>query len=108
LAKRPHLCILAEGEAVGEGESSLPIETWARSIQARGLAPLAVPVLELARAFGFLVNQTLLMAAPLLAGTADSDVVRQAADLLGDPEHIDRLLARIEEEGHTDPGGQDR
>lgn len=93
---------------MGEGESSLPIETWARSIEARGLAPLAVPALELARAFGFLVNQALLMTTPLLAGTASSDVVHQAAELLGDPKHIDRLLARIEEEGHTDPGGQDR
>jgi len=83
----------------------LQIEAWAERMGAAGLTPLLVLLLELARPFGFLVGQALLLGEPLLAGAGGRRTLREAAEWLADPEQIDRLLARLLD-GAPAPGGQ--
>ncbi len=83
---------------MSEEEDILQIEAWAQRVEAAGLMPIAVPLLELARAFGFLASQALLLSEPLLVGITSQSAVRQTAEWLEDPERVDRLLARLLEE----------
>ena len=70
-------------------------EMWARRIEAAGLTPVAVPLLEIIRPLGFLAGQLLLLGEPLLMGLTSRDDVRGTAAWLEDPEQAERLLKRL-------------
>lgn len=70
-------------------------EALARRIEAAGLTPVAVPLLEIIRPLGFLAGQLLLLGEPLLVGLTSRDEVHGTAAWLEDPEHAERLLKRL-------------
>jgi hypothetical protein len=72
------------------------VEKLARRIEQRGASSLALLLIEIARPFGFLGSQALLMAQPLLTGLIDSTTVEQATVLLDSPELLSRLSATLE------------
>lgn len=82
----------------GETERQAWVETWARRIEALGLVPLALPLVEIARAFGFLGSQALLLAQPLMAGIVNETALEQAATLLDSPELLEQLRVHLEGE----------
>jgi hypothetical protein len=72
------------------------VDKLARRIEQRGASSLALLLIEIARPFGFLGSQALLMAQPLLTGIIDSTTVEQATILLDNPELLNRLSATLE------------
>lgn len=83
-----------------EAEQSAWVETWARRLEALGLSPVALPLIEVARAFGFLGSQALLMAQPLVAGIANDAMLERISALLDNPELLEQLKVCLEgEEG---------
>jgi hypothetical protein len=56
-------------------------------------------LIEIARPFGLLGNQALLLAQPLLTGVVNHTTVERTADLLDSPELLDQLRACLEGEG---------
>jgi hypothetical protein len=82
----------------GEAEERAWIDKLAERIEAMGLSPMALFLIEIARPFGFLGSQMLLMARPLLAGVADDTAVEHATTLLDNPELLNRLSIRLEGE----------
>lgn len=72
------------------------VDKLARRIEQRGASSLALLLIEVARPFGFLGSQALLMAQPLLTGIIDSTTVEQATILLDNPELLNRLSATLE------------
>ena len=81
-----------------EAEQQAWVETWAQRIEALGLSPVAMSLLESARAFGFLGSQALLVAQPLATGIVDDTTVEQAATLLDSPQLLKRLGTYLERE----------
>lgn len=82
----------------GETEGEAWVETWARRIEALGLAPLVLSFVEIARPFGSLGSQALLLAQPLMAGIVNETTLERAATLLDSPELLERLRVYLEEE----------
>jgi hypothetical protein len=82
----------------GEAERQASVETWARRIEALGLATLALPLIEFARAFGFVGSQALLLAQPLMSGIVNETTLEQTVTLLDSPELLERLRLRLEGE----------
>jgi len=74
------------------------VEAWARRIEALGLSPVALPLIEIAHAFGFLGSQALLMTQPLVTGIVNDATLEQAMALLDSPELLDRLRVCLEGE----------
>jgi hypothetical protein len=72
------------------------VDKLARRIEQRGASSLALLLIEIARPFGFLGSQALLMAQPLLTGIIDNATVEQATILLDNPELLNRLSATLE------------
>ena len=72
------------------------IETWARHIETRGLSPVALALLEIAHAFGFLGSQVLLLAQPLMTGIVNDTALERAADLLESPEMQEQFRVCLE------------
>lgn len=70
-------------------------EVWAQRIEAAGLTPVAVSLLEIVRPLGFLAGQLLLLGEPLLVGLTSRDGVHGVAAWLEDPEQAERLLNRL-------------
>ena len=81
-----------------EAEQQKWVETWARRIDALGLSPAALSLLEVAHAFGFLGSQALLMAQPLVTGLVNDTTVERAVTLLDSPELLERLRTYLEGE----------
>jgi len=81
-----------------ETEQQVWVETWARHIEALGLSPVALSLLEIAHAFGFLGSQALLMTQPLVAGIVNDTILETAMALLDSPELLDRLRVSLEGE----------
>jgi hypothetical protein len=79
-----------------ETEQQMWVETWARRIEALGLSPVALPLIEIAHAFGFLGSQALLMTQPLVTGIVNDATLEQATALLDSPELLDQLRGRLE------------
>ena len=91
--------LLAEGAIVSrEIEGQAWVETWARRIETLGLSPVALALVEIAHAFGFLGSQALLVAQPLVAGIVNDATLERTATLLDSPELLDRLRGCLEEE----------
>jgi len=72
------------------------IETWARRFERLGLSPVALALLEIARAFGFLGSQVLLVAQPLVTGIVNDTTLERAVDLLESPEMLERFRICLE------------
>jgi hypothetical protein len=72
------------------------VDKLARRIEQKGASSLALLLIEVARPFGFLGSQALLMAQPLLTGIIGNTTVEQATVLLDDPELLNRLSATLE------------
>ncbi len=72
------------------------VDELARRIEQRGASSLALFLIEIARPFGFLSSQALLMAQPLLTGIIDNTTVERATVLLDDSELLNRLSATLE------------
>lgn len=70
-------------------------QTWVNDVEALGLSAAALPLLEIAQAFGFLGSQALLIAQPLLGGIVSETTVERIATLLNDPELLERLKMRL-------------
>lgn len=79
-----------------ETEQPMWVETWARRIEVLGLSPVALPLIEIAHAFGFLGSQALLMAQPLVTDIVNDATLEQATALLDSPELLDQLRVRLE------------
>jgi len=75
------------------------VETWARRIEALGLSPVALSLVEMARAYGFLGSQALLVAQPLVTGIAGDATLERISALLDDPELLEWLQSRLEGKG---------
>lgn len=78
----------------GKQEQQAEIDRWAKLIELRGLSPLALPLLDLADAFGFLVSHAFLAVEPLMRGTSVDTFGRPAA-LLSRPELRQQLRNRL-------------
>jgi hypothetical protein len=74
------------------------IETWAGRIESQGLSPVALLLLEIAHAFGFLGSQALLMAQPLITGMLNDSTIERTVALLESPELLEQLKACLEGE----------
>lgn len=80
-------------------EQHVWVETWARRIETLGLSPVALSLLDIAPAFGFLGSQALLMTQPLVSGIVNDVTLERTAALLDSPELLEQLRVRLEEEG---------
>ena len=74
------------------------VRDWAERIQEHQLSFAAMPLLELARAFGVLAGQALLAVRPMLTGIVADATLEQGAALLEHPELLDLLEAHLAEE----------
>lgn len=72
------------------------IETWARRIETLGLSPVALVLLEITHAFGFLGSQVILVAQPLMSGIVNDIALERAVDLLESPEMLERFRVCLE------------
>ena len=81
-----------------EVEQQAWVKGWARRIEALDLSPVTLSLLEIARPFGFLGSQALLIAQPLLSGIVSETTIERIATLLNDPESLERLKTRLEGE----------
>jgi hypothetical protein len=83
----------------GEEEQQSWIEPWARRVETLGLAPVALPLLEMAEAFGFLGSQVLLLIQPLMSGFVSNTAFERTVALLDSPELLDQFRVCLEGEG---------
>jgi len=79
---------------VSENESR--VEILAQRIETAGLTPVAIVLLELARALGVLAGQTVLLGEPLLSGFVDQKAIRETSNWLADPDRVEELITRLE------------
>jgi hypothetical protein len=82
-----------------ETEQQAWVEVWARRIEALGLSPVALSLLEIAQAFGFLGSQAFLIAQPMMAGIVNDTTIERTVALLDSPELLKRLRVCLEGEG---------
>ena len=75
------------------------VEAWARRIEALGLSPVALALIETARALGLLGSQVLLVAQPLVTGITNDATLERISALLDDPELLDQLQLHLEGKG---------
>jgi hypothetical protein len=80
---------------MGERHHTHQVELWAQRIEQTGLTPVAVPLLEIARALGFVAGQLLLLGEPILAGSSARGGLRRAVEWLEEPRRVDLLLTRL-------------
>jgi hypothetical protein len=80
-----------------ETERQVWVETWAKRIKTLGLSPVALPLLDVVQALGFLGSQALLMIQPLVTGIATDSTFERTVALLEDPELLEQLRACLEE-----------
>jgi len=72
------------------------IETWFTRIEGLGLSSLVFPILELARAFGCLGSQTLLLVQPFVTGIISDATFSKTVEILEDPEFHQQLTDYVE------------
>jgi hypothetical protein len=82
--------------ALSASNRDVLIEGLAQRITRLGLEAPALLLLEAHRPLAFLAGQALLVAQPLLTFFTDAEVVQAYADLLAQPEVVDRLARRLE------------
>jgi len=74
-----------------EAEQQAWVETWGRRIEALGLSPVVLSLLEVAHAFGFLGSQALRIAQPLVTGIVNDATLERTVALLDSPDLLKRL-----------------
>lgn len=72
-------------------------ERWVQRIKEAGWEPVAIPLLEVARALGFVVAQALLIGQPLLVGLVDEAWLQKAVAWFSDPQGPEQALERLRE-----------
>jgi hypothetical protein len=80
-----------------EARQSQVIEEFARAVVARKLEAPATLFLELNRPLGFLYSQAALFARPFVSFFLPALEMEGAAEVIDDPEALDRLIERIGE-----------
>ncbi|HDQ70643.1 MAG TPA: hypothetical protein ENN19_00930 [Chloroflexi bacterium] len=83
---------------MNEKETPAWIAVWAEHIATSGLSPIVLPCLDVARAFGFLGSQALLLVQPLAIHLAPESTLERISILLDDPELLRLLQAYLTEE----------
>ena len=83
----------------GEQEQRSWIEAWARRVKTLGLTSVALPLLEMAEAFGFLGSQVLLVIQPLVSGFVSNTAFERTVALLDSPVLLDQFRVCLEGEG---------
>lgn len=73
-----------------EREPQAQVERWAEWIESRGLAPVALSLLDVGGPFGFLVAQALLVAEPFLTDVSGERL--EQTDRLLRNRHLQRQL----------------
>ena len=73
---------------IGEAQDVGWVRDWAERVDQLGLAPLALPLLDLARAFGSMGAHVLLAAEPITRGLVSGPGVGRLATLLDQPKLI--------------------
>ena len=86
-------------------ESSIgsKLEAWVRRVENAGWTPVVMPLLELARAFGLLASQVILIGQPLFRGSASEVTLQEMSEWLADPDKVEQLIERFEQ--RTPPAG---
>jgi len=73
------------------------LESIARRIHAYGLETPAVLFLEMHKPLAFIGSQAFLVASPVFAPFIGMDRVEAFAELMSEPDHVERLIQRLEE-----------
>lgn len=91
--------LTAKGPIVSrETQQQAWVEVWARRIDALGLSPIVLPLLDVAHTFGFLGSQALLIAQPLATGIVNDATIERTVTLLDSPELLNQLRVCLEKE----------
>ena len=83
----------------GEIDRGTWVREWAERIETLGLSPLALSLLHVAEAFGFLGSQALLIVQPLTMGIVSETAFERTVTLLESPDLLGELRAHLEGEG---------
>jgi hypothetical protein len=78
-----------------ETEQQRWVEAWARRIEALGLAPLVLPLIDTAQALGFLGSQAVVLTQPLANGLVSEEALDRAVTLLNDPGLLEQLRSSL-------------
>ena len=70
------------------------VDRWAELLESSGLSSVALPLIEMVTAFGFLGQQALLAVEPLVREGSD-EKIGKTGHLLDDPERWRRLRRRL-------------
>ncbi|MFP4396326.1 MAG: hypothetical protein ACLFTI_13800 [Anaerolineales bacterium] len=76
--------------------TSPQLTRWADQLEARGLTPIAIPLLDLLQVWGFIGGQLLWMLAPLFG----QSTLAPLAETLEEPEALGALQAQLIEREH--------
>jgi hypothetical protein len=74
------------------------VERWASCIEALDISSVVLPLLDLARPFGFLGSQGLYVVQPLLSGLLDDLTIERATTLMNSPRLQGQLRMYLEGE----------
>jgi hypothetical protein len=91
-----------------QAQSEQLIEHLAEQISRWRLTMPAILLLQVTRPLSFIASQGLLLCQPLLSFVYDAPRIADYAELLADRATIDRLVARLEEEGRAGDSGAGR
>jgi hypothetical protein len=78
------------------------LDRWAERIHQSGYSAVALPMLEIGRALGFLVSNALLFTQPVLTGLVGETSVSRYVALFEDPAALERLIECIEQKARND------
>lgn len=79
-----------------ESERRAWVEAYAERIEAVGLSSLALVLLEVSQALGFVGSQALLLVQPLIAGAVGSTTLSRAVCLLESPDLLEHMRTYLE------------
>jgi hypothetical protein len=83
-------------ECASLGVRQVQAEDRIQWIKRTGLGVAVIPLLEAARALGFVAAQALLLGQPLLSGLVSEATLREVTRWLEDPQQVERLLEGLE------------
>ncbi len=81
-----------------ETEQSMWVERWASCIETLNISSAVLPLLDLARPFGFLGSQLFHVVQPLLIGLVDDLTIEQVTTLMNSPRLQRQLRMHLEGE----------
>ncbi len=77
--------------------TSTKLTRWANQLEARGLTPIAIPLLDVLQVWGFVGGQLLWMLAPLFGQSS----LASLAEILEEPETLGELQAQLIKREHN-------